>query len=489
MRRALLFSTAAILPLCPASVCVAAAQSCPALENIQRPGMTGIHAATVAAGGDLPSFCRATAVLRPTPDSEIHIEVWLPDRAAWNGKYQAVGNGGWGGSVNTTDMAAALRRGYATSSTDTGHTGGSASFAPGHPQKLIDFGYRAIHEMTAAAKGLIASYYGNPPKLSYFQGCSSGGRQALMEAQRFPQDYDGIVAGATTNNWTAMMFGRIWVAQATLTRPEDYIQPELYPVIHRAVLDACPSHAGVLDDPLSCHFDPAALTCKAGQTAGCLTPAQVRAAQRIYTPATNPRTGAVIFPPMERGSELVWNTLAGGPQPIKLADDYFRYVVFNDPKWNFRTLNFDSDVQRANAVDGGTLSAMNADLRPFVAHGGKLLQYHGWTDQQVMPENSIRYFEAVRAAVGGAAENAHRLYLVPGMNHCGGGDGPSHFDMLTTLETWREQGKPPGTIPAAHVTDGKVDRTRNLCPYPEVSRYAGKGSESDAASYTCASPR
>ena len=259
-------------------------------------------------------------------------------------------------------------------------------------------------------------------------------------------------------------------------------------MIHRAVLNACPSHAAVLDDPLSCRFDPKVLACKAGQTSDCLTAAQVRAAERIYTPATNPRTGAVIFPPMERGSELVWKTLAGGPEPIQLANDYFRYVVFNDPKWDFRTLNFDSDVQRAMAADHGTLSANNADLRPFFAHGGKLLQYHGWTDQQVMPENSIRYFEAVRATVGASADESHRLYVVPGMNHCGGGDGPSHFDMLTAMEAWRERGVRPQTIPASHMTDGKVDRTRNLCAYPAVSRYIGKGDESDAVSYTCVAP-
>ena len=188
---------------------------------------------------------------------------------------------------------------------------------------------------------------------------------------------------------------------------------------------------------------------------------------------------------MERGSELVWKTLAGGPQPIQLADDYFRYVVFNDPGWDFRTLNFDSDVQRAMAVDHGTLSAVNADLRPFFAHGGKLLQYHGLTDQQVMPGNSIGYFQAVRATVGAPDDESHRLYLVPGMNHCGGGDGPSHFDMLTAMEAWRERGVRPETIPASHMTNGKVDRTRNLCAYPLVSLYIGKGDENDAASYTC----
>ncbi len=451
--------------------------------------MTVVKAESVTKSESLPSACRVTAVLRPTTDSEIGIAVWLPEQAAWNGKYQAVGNGGWGGSINTADMTAALARGYATSSTDTGHNGGRASFAPNHPEKLVDFGYRSVHEMTIAAKALIAGYYDVPAKLSYFVGCSSGGRQALMEAQRYPQDYDGVVAGATTNNITPMMAERINVAQATLSRPESYIDPALYTVIHSAVLRACPSHAGVLDDPLTCRFNPATLECKAGETANCLTAPQVHAAQRIYTPPTNPRTGEVIFPAMERGSELVWKTLAGGPQPIQLADDFFRYIVFNNPGWDFKTLNFDSDLVLAHARADKVLAATDPDLRPFFAHGGKLLQYHGWTDQQVMPGNSINYFNAVHAKVGArTADTSHRLYLVPGMNHCGGGDGPSHFDMLSALEAWRERGERPETIPASHETGGKVDRTRNLCPYPQISRYRGTGNEADAASYTCATP-
>ncbi len=449
--------------------------------------MTVLHTEVADKTQHLQSSCRVTALLRPTSDSEIGIEVWLPEQAAWNGKYQAVGNGGWGGSVNTAEMATALARGYATSSTDTGHIGGRASFAPGHPEKLIDFGYRAVHEMTVAAKALVAAYYGAPAKLSYFVGCSSGGRQALMEAQRYPQDYDGIVAGATTNNITPMMTERIWVAQAALGKPEDYIDPALYPVIHRAVLQACPSHAGVLDDPFTCRFDPVMLQCKAGESKDCLTASQVRAAQRIYTPATNPRTGEVIFPPMERGSELVWKTLAGGPEPILLANDFFRYIVFNKPDWDFRTLNFDGDVTLAHTRADKVLASTDPDLRPFFGHGGKLLQYHGLTDQQVMPGNSVNYFNAVRMAVGdNLADASHRLYLVPGMNHCGGGDGPSRFDMLVALEAWREGGKRPDTIPASHDTNGKVDRTRSLCPYPELSKYNGKGSESDAANYACA---
>jgi feruloyl esterase len=495
-------TTAALVLTAPAF----AARSCESLASLHLPEMTVTLAQKVDAGefvpdgggpgrfAKLPAFCRVTATLRPTSDSEIRIEVWLPEVQAWNSKYEAAGNGGWGGSLNYGDMAAALLHEYASSSTDTGHAGGRASFAMGHPEKLIDFGYRSVHEMTVTAKAVIAAFYGDGPKLSYFAGCSSGGRQALMEAQRFPEDYDGIIAGAPTNNWTRMMAGRIWVGQATLSDAASYIPTSMYPVIHRAVLDACDAldgvKDGVLEDPTQCHFDPGVLECKGAADAACLTKAQVQAAHRVYTPATNPRTGEEIFPAMERGSELVWGTLAGGPEPIELANDYFKYVVFENPQWNFRTLNFDGDVTLALKRDGGVLSATNADLRPFFAHGGKLIHYHGWTDQQVMPRNSIQYYESV-AAVSGTADvgDSYRLFMVPGMNHCGGGDGASHFDMLSAMEQWREHGKAPDAVPASHSTSGKTDRTRLLCSYPEVSRYKGAGSTDDAANFSCAVPQ
>jgi feruloyl esterase len=239
-----------------------------------------------------------------------------------------VGNGGWAGTINQAEMAVALARGYATSSTDTGHHSPGASFALGHPEKLIDFGYRSEHEMTVTAKAIIAAFYAGGPKFSYFVGCSSGGRQALMEAQRFPNDYDGIAAGAPTNNWNNMMFGRMWVAQATLKDPASYIPPAKYPAIHKAVMEACDAldgvKDGVLEDPTRCHFDPGAIECKGADGPDCLTSPQVQAARKIYTPARNPRTGEAIFPAMEPGSELVWATLAGGPKPITLADDYFK---------------------------------------------------------------------------------------------------------------------------------------------------------------------
>jgi feruloyl esterase len=458
--------------------------------------MTVTQAERVAAGEkapypDLPAFCQVAVTLRPTSDSEIRIEVWMPEGAAWNGKYEGTGNGGWGGAIEPGELAAGVRRGYATASTDTGHEGASASFAMGHPEKLVDFGYRSVHGMTVAAKALIAVYYGRDAKLAYFEGCSSGGRQALMEAQRYPDDYDGIVAGSATNNFTKMMFGRIWVAQATLSDATSYIPPAKYPMIHGAVLEACDSmdgvKDGVLNEPMKCRFDPGVLECKAGDGADCLTKAQVEAARKIYTPATNPRTGEVVFPPMERGSELVWGRMAGGPGPIQLADDYFKYAVFEDPKWDFRTLNFDGDVAKAMKKDGGVLSATDADLRPFFAHGGKLVQYHGWTDQQVMPENSINYYKSVVATVGQAKVDAsYRLFMAPGMNHCGGGDGPNAFDMLGVLEGWREEGKTPEAVSASHETGGKVDRTRPLCAYPRVAKYKGVGSADEASSFVCA---
>ena len=476
----------------------ASARSCEEMRAVRVEGMTVTLAESVKAGAEpkypkLPAFCRVAATLRPTSDSEIKIEVWMPEGTAWNGKYEGTGNGGWGGSIEPGELAGAVMRGYAAASTDTGHTGGSASFALGHPEKLVDFGWRSVHGMTLAAKALIAASYGEGPKLAYFQGCSSGGRQALMEAQRFPEDYDGIIAGATTNSWTNMMVGRIWVGQATLSDAASYVPPAKYPMIHKAALAQCDAmdgvKDGVLEDPRECKFDPAVLECKAGDAADCLTKPQVAAAERIYTPATNPRTKQVIFPPMERGSELVWGRLAGGPKPIELADDYFKYVVFEDPKWDFRTLNFDGDVAKALQKDSGVLSAVNPDLRPFFAHGGKLIQYHGWTDQQVMPENSINYHDGVLATVGVAkAEESYRLFMAPGMNHCSGGDGPNKFDMLGAMEAWREGGKAPDAVLASHATAGKVDRTRPLCAYPEVAKYKGSGSTDEAANFACMKP-
>ncbi|HEV3329535.1 MAG TPA: tannase/feruloyl esterase family alpha/beta hydrolase [Bryobacteraceae bacterium] len=480
--------------------------SCESLASIELPNATITAAQTVAAGGftlqgrggaatpvaDLPSFCRVSATLKPTSDSDIKIEVWLPV-SGWNGKLLATGNGGWGGALAYGDMVQALRRGYATSGTDTGHTGGSASFALGHPEKLIDYAYRSEHEMTLKAKVLIEKFYGNTARYAYFDSCSSGGKQGVTEAQRYPNDYDGIVAGAPANYMMHLQAERLWIAQSVHKNPASYIPPEKYPVIHNAVLAACDAldgvKDGVIENPRACHFDPSVVACKNGDAPDCLTAAQVEAAKKIYTGAKNPRTGDEIFPGLEPGGELLWSRLAG-PQPLGLATDTFKYVVFQDPNWDYLTLNFDEDIARADKIDGGTNNAIDANLKPFFGHQGKLLMYHGWSDQQIPPGGTLNYYGNIVKAVGGPAKasDSVRLFMVPGMGHCGGGDGPNVFDTVTALEQWVEKGKAPEKLIASYATNGAVDRTRPLCPYPQVAQYKGSGSTDDAANFTCKAP-
>jgi feruloyl esterase len=215
----------------------------------------------------------------------------------------------------------------------------------------------------------------------------------------------------------------------------------------------------------------------------------VEAARKIYTAPINPRTREVILPALERGSELGWSNL-GGPKPFGSGEDYFKYVVFENPNWDFRTLNFDTDVVRARKLDNGTIDAMNPNLKPFLAHGGKLIQYHGWADQQMSPGNSVNYYKMVLEAMGGPdkVKDFYRLYMVPGMGHCRGGDGTDTFDMITALEQWVEKGKAPDQIIASRVRNEKIDRTRPLCPYPQVAKYKGSGSTDDAANFACAMP-
>ncbi len=500
------FTLSTIL-LAVASISPSLAASCESLATLTLPDTTIASAGMVTADqwarlalgafpSGLPAFCRVTATLTPSSDSAIQIEVWLP-ASGWNGKYQAVGNGGWSGSINRNGMTLALRRGYATSSTDTGHRGGSASFALGHPEKLIDYAWRSEHEMTLRAKAIIAAFYGSGPKLSYWNGCSAGGKQALKEAQRFPEDFDGIVAGAPASNWTGRAAQSIWVAQAVHQDEACYIPPAKYGLIHSAALAACDSldgvTDGVLEDPTRCKFDPKTLECKGVDGPGCLTAPQVEAARKIYGPSIHPGTKRALYPGLQPGSELGWATW-GGPQPLAIGLDYFKYVVFEDPKWDFRALDFDRDVARAEKLDGARINATDPNLKPFFARGGKLIQYHGWSDPQISPGNSVDYYRSVLERLGGASKvrNAYRLFMVPGMGHCGGGEGTSTFDMVTALEQWVEEKRPPDRIVASRVRNGKPDRSRPLCPYPQVAVYQGNarlgygaGSTDDEASFVC----
>lgn len=441
----------------------------------------------------LPAFCRIAATLRPSSDSDIKIEVWMP-ASGWNGKFVGLGNGGWAGAISVQALARAVARGYAAATTDTGHAGqgGDASFAFNHPEKLVDFGYRAVHEMTLQAKALVRAYYGAAAKTSYWDGCSTGGRQGLVEAQRYPDDYDGIIAGAPANYMSHLLTASMWVAHATLKDPATYIPPEKYGAIHKAAVDACDAldgvKDGVIDDPPRCRFDPKTIQCQGADAPTCLTATQVEAARRIYAPAKNPRTGAEIFPGLEPGSELGWAGLAAGPAPLNIAADYFKYVVFRNPAWDFRTFDFDRDVALADSLDHGEVNAIDPNLKAFFSRGGKLLMYHGWADMLIAPRNTVNYYTSVVRALGGAGRvsDSVRLFMAPGMGHCAGGEGPSNFDKLTPLEQWVEQKKAPDQIVASRPATKDVPAaTRPLCPYPLVAVYSGTGSTNDAASFAC----
>ena len=448
-------------------------------------------AAVARAAANLPAFCRVSLTIKPSADSDIRSEIWLP-MSGWNGKYLQVGNGAWGGSIQYAALADSLRRGYAAASSDTGHTGTDASFAIGHPERLVDFGYRSMHETAVQGKATVRALYGTAPRVSYFNGCSGGGRQAFMEAQRYPADFDGIIAGAPGYNRTDAAFQTIQMIQATHKDPASFIPAAKLPALHQAAINACDGSDGLKDglisDPSKCRFDPGVLTCKGADGHGCLTMPQVEAARRIYAPVVDPRTKEEVSTGLEAGSELHWDSVAG-ERPHSMYNDLLRFIVFKDPNWDYRTLDVSKHLDLARKADGGVLLAASTDLKPFVSRGGKLLIYHGWEDQNIPPRSSVNYYTKLRSTMGAQqADSAVRLYMVPGMGHCGGGDGPNVFDMVAAMEQWHEQGRAPAAILASKVQDGSVTRTRPLCPYPQVARYKGTGSIDLADSFTCTMP-
>ncbi len=493
---------AAVLILAPR----ASARSCSSLLTLRLPHTTIDAAQRVAAGAfpprgrrveiykRLPAFCRVQATLTPTPDSDIKVEVWMP-AAGWNGKFLGVGNGGWAGNINYFALAAGVAKGYATVATDTGHTGTGidARFALGHPQKLIDFAYRAVHLMTVRGKAIAAAYYSQTARLSYWSGCSTGGRQGLMEAQRFPRDYNGIVEGDPASYMTHLMFAAVWPSSFILRHPAAAIPREKFPMIHQAVLRACDALDGVKDgiisDPERCHFDPASIECKAGDGPSCLTAAQVELVRKIYQGPRNPRTGKQIFPGLAISSESGWRAQVGGG-PREIAINYFKYVLFKNPEWNFKALNFDRDVRLSDRRYSPIIDAVNPNLSAFKAHGGKIIMYHGWSDPLITALESVEYYHQVVATMGGlsATQRFARLFMIPGMYHCGRGPGPGRFDRLGSIVQWVEHGKAPKRIVASHETHGKTDMTRPLCPYPEVAKWTGSGSTNDAANFVCVEP-
>lgn len=453
-----------------------------------RVGASG--AATAAAFTSLPAFCRVALRLTPTPDSDIHVEIWLPE-SGWNRKLEAVGNGGLGGAMPYPALAAAVGSGYAAAGTDTGHVGGNADFVAGHHEKLVDFAYRAIHEMTVTAKRVVRARYDAPPARSYFSSCSTGGRQGLIEAQRFPDDFDGIVAGDAS--WDQM---RLYAARVALNvfvnrEPGSAIPAAKLPMIHAAVLAKCDAadgvKDGVIEDPSRCDFDYAALACAGDDRPDCLTKSQVETAKAMTSPITDHRTGAVLHPGRYYpGSELGWNAVAG-PTPSGESLEGMTKIVFA-PGWDYHTIRVPDDVERAVKADGGLLFGGDPDLRPFFSRGGKLLMYHGWADPLVTPDASLIMNTRINAAVGPAAARGLALFMVPGMGHCQGGPGTDVFDKVAALDGWVASGVKPQSIPASHMTGGVVDRTRPLCAYPAVARYIGTGSTDDARNFRCRMP-
>jgi len=389
-------------------------------------------------------------------------------------------------------MAKAVREGYASASTDTGHSGGSGSFALGHPEKVVDFAYRAVHETAVKAKALIAAYYGRAPRLSYWEGCSTGGRQGLMSAQRYPEDFDGIIAGAPANNPIHLCAWPMRLLMTALKSPQHALPAEKLKLLNDAVLDKCDANDGVndrlLEDPRDCNFNPSALQCSGPTTANCLTVQQLETVNAAYTDIRK-ATGELLYPRLPAGGELGWRLPAGAAEPGGMDIDMFRYIANQNPAWDWRNFDLEADIERA-LLHGKEIHAVNPDLARFKARGGKLLIYHGWSDGgsggAISALNTISYYDSVLKQMGPQQNNWLRLFMVPGMAHCGGGTGPNQFHALAALERWREQNEPPQSITAARINErGAIDMTRPLCPYPQRAVYKGTGSIYDAANFTC----
>lgn len=519
----------------------AARRSCEALKSLNLPKLQIASATFVEAGAKaasrptvsgsttvaVPAHCEISAIARPSSDSEIGIAVWLP-ATGWNGKYQQIGNGGWAGAIHERPLAEAVRRGYAAASTDDGHQGGmtdegkgsrSAEFAIGHPEKLIDFGYRALQETRDAAVASIRTFYGRDAKRSYFVGCSDGGREALMVAQRFPEDFDGILAGNPGNAWSRWAAGLVWNRQAQLVGTPGAIPIAQRALIQNAVIAACDASDsvkdGLISDPRFCRFDPAVLTCKGDDAGHCLTAAQVTTLRRIYAGPKNPRTGEQIFPGFAPGVENApGSSLIAPARPgdFSFGDTYFGQALFERNDWDFRTLDFDRDIARSDKRAARILDATSPDLRSFRAHGGKLIQYHGWSDALMPAASSIDYYESVRAFMSeypdprspkaASIDEFYRLFMIPGMGHCYGGVGPTSIapdddrappdpqrDLLSALDLWVEKDVAPEMFIGSGKAPGNPDKvmSRPICRYPNVTRYRGRGDTNVAASFVCAS--
>ncbi len=496
---------AALLGLAAAPA--SAATSCSDLTSLKLPHVTITSATDVPASmtsGGLqsihPAYCKVLGTAKPTDDSDIRFEVAIPEGTAWNGRYLQVGNGGFAGTIPAPLITMGVSWGYATAGTDDGHqstVGTDASWALNHPEKQIDFGYRALKETTDASKAVIAAFEGAQPKYSYFQGCSDGGREALMEAERYPNDFNGIVAGDPANHWTHLLTMAGWNMQA-LAAPGAFIPPATMKAVQAEAIKQCGDETGVIENPLACHFDPSKIRCKDAAAADCLTDAQLGALKKIYGGARNPRTHELIlsgYSPGGEGEAGGWVTWITGPTADSNAPlmkgfgpNFFRYIVFSDPKYDILTLNFDSDVAMTDKKFGKVFNSYDPDLSAFRKHGGKLIQYHGWADPAIPPLDSVAYYNLVQHKMGPTSK-FYRLFMVPGMLHCGGGPGPNSLATQPAIRAWVEDGVAPKSLVATKFAGnrpgGVVERSRPLCPFPSVAQWDGKGDKSKFDSFKC----
>jgi feruloyl esterase len=466
----------------------------------------------------LPSFCRVVARAQPSPQSNIVIEIWLPVGDAWNGKILGTGNGGFAGNIRFAALAGGLRRGYAVANTDMGtYPAATANLGyeagNGRPEAVKDWGYRATHEMALLTRKMVERFYGRAARHAYFAGCSTGGHQGLTEAQRYPDDYDAIIAGAPGNNRTHLHAMFTWLA-LTFRAPGAAMGPQAFSLWTSALQKACAGRDGgapgdgYFTDPTQCTLQPGALRCKPGNAAGtCLTEGQITALDRLYGGTRNPRTGGLIYPPEMRGIEgllaLWFANPAASARPV--PSDLSRWVF--GPEWDAASFDFDKDMAREDDALGRDVNALDPDLSRFVARGGKLILFHGWADPVVSPVDTVSYFDRLYAT-GAKKPSFARLFMVPGMSHCSGGPGadmfgqgaeypvrPDDADMLTLLDRWVERGVAPDTVVAVKLQnadpmtgiaapDAPIAASRPLCAYPNVPRYKG-GDRTLAASFRC----
>ena len=474
------------------------AVSCESLRNRTDHDYTVISATRVDATPDVPEHCRVFGVVPP----EIRFNVNLP--SGWNGRFYMHGNGGYAGNppegTGTLRTAGqAVAHGFATAYTDTGHDSRVeplGTFAHDDLGKEIDYAFRAVHLTAGTAKRLIAAYYGTSETYAYWDGCSTGGRQGLMSAQRFPDDFDGILAGAPVLNFTDTQIAYVWINQAL---EKHRVSPAKMSLVGDTVYARCDAADGLEDglitDPRACDFDPAKHlpVCAGPSGETCFTRGEIETLEAIYGGPL--RNGTPFFPGQPVGAEAGngWNRwiVSEGGRSLGLifADTFFKYLAFtpDDPEYDWRTFDFDTDPDRVTIRE--MLDATDPDLSAFHAGGGKMITHFGWADTALNPMMGVNYYEDVRATMGATtAADFYRLFMVPGMFHCRGGLGTDRFDALTPLVNWVEGGTAPDQIPAARVDNGEVTRTRPLCPYPQVATYTGSGSIDDASSFVCAAP-